>query len=615
MVALPFRAFAMFSIFGQKSGSSDPAHHDTPRIDYAGIGWLYLFFWFFSGVNQTLLLTSSSFTGFRNVLFLSFMWLAPVLLFPRWTKQIAAVIGVVLWAASLVNLGYLGIYGQEFSKSVIFTIFETNLDESAEYLSQYANLTLLLGLVVYTVIAVLLWRRLRPVYLPRRWAVAVATFLIVSNLGVSYLPWLTGRASLDACTIKLQTRLEPAAPWQLVMGYVYYRRQSAIIDELLHDNARLPPLENLLDTSGEAPRTLVLVIGESTTSRRMSLYGYPRQTTPRLDELKARGELDVFTDVITTRPYTIEILQQVFSFADEQSPERFLTEPNLMNLMRQAGYKSFWITNQQTMTKRNTLLTMFAQQADETRYLNNQRVQSARQYDEVVFEPFAAALADSSPRKFIVVHLLGTHSKYDLRYPEAYERFTDREQMPPGLSNGQAELYNSYDNAVLYNDFVVSSLIERFAAHKDNGFLLYFSDHGEEVFDAAPHRFVGRNEAVPTLNMYAVPFLLWTSPEWKQTHPLDLGAAVTRKYSNADFIHTWSDLAGLSYDRFSPEKSLVNPAFQPATRWIGNPENKKDLRDFDAVVSVPPGLPLANLRGNSRKDGLSRDDGMQVPNL
>ena len=575
---------------------SEPARQDASRTDYAGIGWLYLFFWYFSGVYQTLLLANAGIFGFRDVFFLSFMWLAPVLLFPRLTKQIAAVVGIVLWAASLVNLGYLGIYGHEFSKSVIFTLFETNLEESSEYLSQYANPYLLLGLAAYTAVAFLLWRRLRPVYLPRRWAVVIATLCVVPNLGYPYISWLTGRASFDYCTISLHARLEPASPWQLVVGYAYYRHQIAVVGKLLQDNAALPPLENLVDTSGEAPRTLVLVIGEATTSRRMSLYGYPRQTTPRLDELKARGELDVFTDVITSRPYTIEILQQVFSFADQQSPERALTEPNLMNLMRQAGYKSFWITNQQTMTRRNTLLTMFAQQADEARYLNNQRVQNAaRQYDEVVFEPFAAALADPAPRKFIIVHLLGTHSRYSARYPEAYERFNDREQMPPSLDDGRAKVYNSYDNAVLYNDFVVSTLIERFTAHKDNGFLLYFSDHGEEVFDVAPHQFAGRNEAAPTYNTYAIPFLLWTSPEWRRTHPLDLSVAVARKYSNADFIHTWSDLAGLSYDRFRPEKSLVNPAFQPTTRWIGNPENKKDLRDFDAVVPVPPGLPLPSL--------------------
>lgn len=39
------------------------------------------------------------------------------------------------------------------------------------------------------------------------------------------------------------------------------------------------------DESGNEPRTLVLVIGESTQRGRMSLYGYPRETTPELDAL------------------------------------------------------------------------------------------------------------------------------------------------------------------------------------------------------------------------------------------------------------------------------------------------------------------------------------------
>ena len=62
---------------------------------------------------------------------LSTIWLAPVLLFPRWTKPLAAVIGLVLWAASLVGLSYFGIYHQEFSQSVIFVMFESNTAEPA----------------------------------------------------------------------------------------------------------------------------------------------------------------------------------------------------------------------------------------------------------------------------------------------------------------------------------------------------------------------------------------------------------------------------------------------------------------------------------------------------
>ena len=206
------------------------------------------------------------------------------------------------------------------------------------------------------------------------------------------------------------------------------------------------------------------MIGESTSRKHMSLYGYPRETTPQLDALKAANRnLTVFNNVVASRPYTIEVLQQVLTFADQEHPDRFLTDPSLMNLMKQAGYKTFWITNQQTMTKRNTMLTTFAQQTDAQFYLNNQRSQNASQLDGAVLAPFAKVLDDPAPKKFIVVHLLGTHMNYKYRYPADYARFVDRQGAPAALSDDQVEVYNSYDNAVLYNDYVVSSLIKGFA--------------------------------------------------------------------------------------------------------------------------------------------------------
>ncbi|NEA37629.1 hypothetical protein, partial [Streptomyces sp. SID13031] len=52
-------------------------------------------------------------------------------------------------------------------------------------------------------------------------------------------------------------------------------------------------------------------------------------------------------------------------------------------------------------------------------------------------------------------------------------------------------------------------------------------------------------------------------------------------YSSSHLIHTLSDLAGLSYDRYEPAKSLVSPQFVVAPRWIGDPYRKGGLREFD----------------------------------
>ncbi len=400
----------------------DNALSTSPKFSWKALGLALLYFWFFSTFLQIVIVASgySGTNGLRDSLLFSSLWLIPILLLPRLTKVLAGIIGVVLWAASVAALGYYVIYGQEFSQSVLFVMFETNANEASEYLSQYFSLKMIAVVVVYTLIAFFLWTRLRPVYLPKlwRWVVSIGLLYglilnpIVMNTGINHQP-------IDNTLNSLASRMEPAAPWQFVTGYYQYRQQLTEMDKLLSKNNQLPPLADLRDSSGNEPRTLVLVIGESTQRGRMSLYGYPRETTPGLDALhKTDPRLTVFNNVVTSRPYTIEILQQALTFADEQHPDLYLTQPSLMNMMKQAGYKTFWITNQQTMTERNTMLTVFSKQTDQQYYMNQQRTQSAREYDTNVLGPFQKVLNDPAPKKFIIIHLLGTHIKYKFRYPE-----------------------------------------------------------------------------------------------------------------------------------------------------------------------------------------------------
>jgi heptose-I-phosphate ethanolaminephosphotransferase len=71
-----------------------------------------------------------------------------------------------------------------------------------------------------------------------------------------------------------------------------------------------------ISEAGAAPATHVLVIGESTTSRHMSLYGYPRRTTPRLDNLRA--QLDVVADACSSRGTTVAQMKELLSFATRE---------------------------------------------------------------------------------------------------------------------------------------------------------------------------------------------------------------------------------------------------------------------------------------------------------
>ncbi len=562
------------------------------RTDWAAIGWAFLFFWYFSGVYHLLLqlFDATIFVGFRQALVVSSLWLIPLLLFPRYTRQLSAGIGLVLWACSLSSLGYFMIYQQEFSQSVIFIMFESNPAESSEVLAQYFKLWMALAYVAYSVGGWWLWTRVRPCAASKTSVLAISV-LILSVLFVypiaRFVSKAGGKVSATDVVEMLEVRMEPATPWQLVFGYTQYRKQLDAMQALVEQNQKIPPLAQFSDRNAGKPSTIVLVIGESTNRQHMSLYGYKRPTSPGLSAIPG---LDVFNQVVSPRPYTIETLQQTLTFADQEHPDRYLTEPSLMNMMKQAGYKTFWVTNQQTMTKRNTMLTNFSQQMDEQVYLNHTRAQNSREYDTNVLEPFTSILKDPAERKFIVVHLLGAHMKYDFRYPEEFDFFKGRDGLDSWVTDEQLPYINAYDNAIRFNDYVMTQLINQFKASNPNGFLVYISDHGEDVFDSPGHKMLGRSEAAPTAAMYSVPFLVWRSESWKRNNPLDLSASYARRYSLADFIHTWSDLAGIQHEKFDPSRSLVNPAFVERPLLVGDPYQTEKRK----LVDLRPLMPAVN---------------------
>lgn len=317
--------------------------------------------------------------------------------------------------------------------------------------------------IIYTLGAYLLWRQITPVYFSNKFIHVVLSVVIFTTIfGYAYTNRMVEKGEPFAiATEKVFNHMEPVIPWTLAVGYYQYKKQLTSMEALLTHNAALPPLKNLKDENADTPRTIVLVIGESTSRLHMSLYGYGRETNPLLSQLKKTDSgLTVFNGVVASRPYTIEMLQQALTFGDQKNPDAYLTTPSIMNLMKQAGYKTFWITNQQTMTKRNTMLTTFSEMADEQKYLNNNRSQNSKQYDEVVFEPFKTALKDSAKKKFIIIHLLGTHMNYKYRYTDSFAQFFGRNAvMPKSLDKRQIKFFNNYDNAVLYNDYVVSTLI------------------------------------------------------------------------------------------------------------------------------------------------------------
>ncbi len=103
-----------------------------------------------------------------------------------------------------------------------------------------------------------------------------------------------------------------------------------------------------LTKEGDKIKNVVFVIGESLNRDHMSLYGYPLKTTPALDLL--RGNIFKYEDVISSSPSTFVSINNMFSFAgnDPSSSGLWYQKGLLPDIMKAAGYRTYWISNQTT---------------------------------------------------------------------------------------------------------------------------------------------------------------------------------------------------------------------------------------------------------------------------
>ena len=76
-----------------------------------------------------------------------------------------------------------------------------------------------------------------------------------------------------------------------------------------------------------------------------------------------------------------------------------------------------------------------------------------------------------------------------------------------------AKNINCYDNSVLYNDFVIASLLKTLRSKNGISSLIYLSDHPEDVFSE-----FGHNSDKFTFPMTQIPLLMWFSEAYRHTY-------------------------------------------------------------------------------------------------
>ncbi len=217
------------------------------------------------------------------------------------------------------------------------------------------------------------------------------------------------------------------------------------------------------------PHTIVVIMGESMNKKYMSLFGYPKKSTPRLDSLKNNPHFLYnwgFSGGVTT-----DVSVPTFFLLKREPTNANPLIDNITNLARLAktrGYKVTFITMQNPM-----LLSGYIGGYTD-------KLISIKGYDEKLLK--ALDKIDFSKKNFIILHQRNSHSPYEKYTPKRFYHFPFQ-----GLDFHNYML-GSYLNSLRYTDYIVTSVFEKIESLKDSGVVFFTSDHGEMMGDSDEER-------------------------------------------------------------------------------------------------------------------------------
>lgn len=344
---------------------------------------------------------------------------------------------------------------------------------------------------------------------------------------------------------------------------------------------------------------IVLIIGESTQKNYMSLYNYPLPTTPKLQKLQESGNLIVFSDVISPHSHTNQVLEKVLTFKNyENNQTPWFKQQNLIDILKLAGYKTHWLSNQEVISIYGNAPEVISTRADITRFATINDSYTNETYDEILLPLFdnmqdiKSQAKSTDSKNTYIFHLMGTHLHYIHRYPKAFDVFTPQDLISHNLhtlapypaisntllNNAQLRTKTEYLNAILYNDYVVSEIIERFK--ESDSIVIYLSDHGDEVYDFRD--FAGHTESMGSRFMIEVPFMIYMSESFKSHYPeivKKVQEAKDKPFMSDDFIHAFLDLFDISAQDSIQSRSLFSKDYNDKRmRIFSGKDYDKDLK-------------------------------------
>lgn len=274
----------------------------------------------------------------------------------------------------------------------------------------------------------------------------------------------------------------------------------------------------------------VLVIGESARADHWSINGYERPTTPKLLQ-------EQIINFPTVRSISNCSAVTVPAMLTMQGPESRMSidgpansQPNIVDMFRAAGYYTALVTNQETSSFGRT-----GSQFDVVKSIAQSDASTfhGKAYDSDMLPEIHSILAMPISKKFLVVHLYGSHIDYAERYRDEFKVF----------SGG---IVGEYDNSILATDAFLSALMEQLKATGARVTLAYSSDHGDDFGDSG--KMPRWHCLSPSNKDTLVPTFFWVQGLFQDQMLRNLQENARTYVSQAGVVPALLDLSGIQTD-------------------------------------------------------------------
>lgn len=465
-----------------------------------------------------------------------------------------------LLALLLVATAFASFFMQHFGVYLDPTMLRNTVNTDVHEARELFSAAMLPHLLLYAVLPLLLLWRVR--FVRRRWARA-----LLVRLGSMGLALLVLVAAVMSVFQPLASLMRNHKELRYLITPANYIWSLAAVSGLGTHHASGPKKAIGLDAAPgpswavqTRPRVVVLVVGETARAANWGLNGYARQTTPELAQLAAQTTLINFSDVSSCGTNTETSLPCMFAPVGRRDYDEntIRGSQSLLQVLARAGVAVRWRDNQSGCKGVCDGLPF-----ENTVDLNPPGLCSdGRCLDAALLSGLDAQLSGAKGTQLLVLHTLGNHGpSYFRRYPPAFAKFQPACENDDLRQCTQAQITNAYDNALLYTDHVLATLVQTLQAHAAavDSAMIYVSDHGESLGENGLYLHGLPYAIAPDVQKH-VPMVMWLSPGFTADAGIDLACLKLRAAqpaSHDNLFHTLLDLLDVRTSLYAPDWDLL----------------------------------------------------------